>query len=84
LNPEKIVKKELLDIIISPLLAFDRNGYRLGFGGGYYDKLFAECSCVKAGIGYSFQESENVPHDDFDQKLNIIITEKEIIRVKNE
>ena len=77
-NPEK------LNLIIAPLLAFDRLGGRLGFGKGYYDNLFNKCKCPKVGLGYSFQEVDKVPMEPQDEKLDIIITENETIRVKHE
>jgi len=86
LEPEHIPQKEVkpadLDLIIAPLLAFDRSGGRLGFGGGYYDDLFNQCSCPKASLAYSFQETERVPFESHDRRLDIIVTEKEIIRVR--
>ena len=83
-KPGKEIKPENLDLIILPLLAFDRSGKRIGFGGGYYDSLLSECTCPKTGLGYSFQEVDKVPVKSHDEKLDIIVTEKEIIRVKNE
>ena len=71
-----------LDLVIVPLLAFDRGGGRLGFGRGYYDRFLAGCSCPKAGLAYSLQEVERVPREPHDCSLDIIITEKEIIRVR--
>jgi len=80
--PEREVDPRDLDLVISPLLAYDRNGGRLGFGGGYYDGLLRGCICPKIGLAYSFQEVEVVPTEPYDEKLNIIITEKEFIRVQ--
>ena len=83
-NREKEIKPEELDIIMTPLLAFDRNGGRLGLGGGYYDDLLGKCTCPKVGLGYSFQEVDKVPVEPHDVNLDIIVTENEIIRVKHE
>ena len=80
-DPDRIIKPENFDAVIAPLLAFDRAGNRLGFGGGYYDTLLKQCSCPKIGFAYSFQEIETLPVEEHDQKLTIIITEKEIIRI---
>ena len=79
-DPVRIVRPDKFDIIIIPLLAFDRSGGRIGFGGGYYDTLLELCSCTKVGLAYSFQEVEHVPYEDHDIKLDIIVTEKETIR----
>jgi 5-formyltetrahydrofolate cyclo-ligase len=86
LEPEHIPENEVhpddIDLIIAPLLAFDRSGARLGFGGGYYDSLFRHCACPKIGLAYSFQEVERIPAEPHDQKLDIIVTEKETIRFR--
>jgi len=81
---ENEIMPEQLGLIIAPLLAFDRYGGRLGFGGGYYDNLFGKCTCPKVGLGYSFQEIDKVPMESYDRKLDVIITENETIRVENE
>lgn len=67
------------DILIVPLLAFDAQGYRLGYGGGFYDRtlqaLRAKRPTVAVGYGFSAQQIPTVPKDDFDQKLDAIVTE---------
>jgi 5-formyltetrahydrofolate cyclo-ligase len=68
------------DLIIAPVVAFDRVGGRIGFGGGYYDTLFAGTAVPKVGLAYSFQEVAVVPLEPHDHTLDIIVTEKEIIR----
>lgn len=81
-HPEREVDPLHFDLIIAPLLAFDREGVRLGFGGGYYDFLFHHCPCPKIGLAYSFQEVPAVPREPHDRKLDVIVTEKEIIRLR--
>ncbi|MFC1528770.1 5-formyltetrahydrofolate cyclo-ligase [Candidatus Latescibacterota bacterium] len=83
-SPEREIQCNSLNLVVVPLLAFDRTGGRLGFGGGYYDSLLSECTCPKIGLGYSFQEVDRIPVEPHDQKLDIIITEKEIIKVNHE
>ena len=68
-------------IILTPLLAFDRQGYRLGWGGGYYDRTLAGLDAITVGLAYAAQEVEAVPHDTFDQSLDWIVTEKEAIKI---
>ncbi len=86
LEPDHVPQSEVtsaeLDLIIAPLLAFDRSGRRLGFGGGYYDYLFGHSACPKIGLAYAFQEVEHIPSEPHDRKLDIIVTEKEIIRIQ--
>jgi 5-formyltetrahydrofolate cyclo-ligase len=71
------------DVLIVPLLAFDREGYRLGYGGGFYDRtlanLRAKKKIVAIGAAYAAQEATQVPHAAHDQPLDFIITENEVI-----
>lgn len=73
------------DIILCPMLAFDRDGYRLGYGGGFYDRslenLRKEKNIMAIGVAYHAQEVVSVPHDELDQPLDMIVTEKEVIRL---
>jgi len=78
---QNIPKGKTYDLVIVPLVAFNRQGNRLGYGGGYYDKFLAKNNCKQAiGLAYSFQEVEELPVEEHDQKLDLIITEKEVIR----
>lgn len=73
------------DIILVPLLAFDRLGNRLGYGGGYYDRtvyfLRRHRLVHIIGIGFSCQESKILPTNRYDQKFDVVITEQEIIPI---
>jgi 5-formyltetrahydrofolate cyclo-ligase len=75
------------DLVIVPLLAFDRDGVRLGQGGGYYDRaleaLKARREVFVLGLGYSGQETANLPREPHDQALDAILTEKEYIAVND-
>ena len=68
------------DILIVPLLAFDARGYRLGYGGGFYDRtlqaLRAQRPTFAVGYAFSAQQLADVPIDQFDQRLDAIITER--------
>ena len=68
------------DILLIPLLAFDDQGNRLGYGGGYYDRtlldLRAERDITAIGIAFAGQEVETVPNGSFDQCLDWVITEE--------
>lgn len=71
------------DIVIVPLLAFDRHGHRLGYGGGYYDTTLAALRARKViqavGIGYSAQAVLfNLPSEEHDQKMDWIITPNKV------
>jgi len=74
-------------LIVTPLLAFTRDGKRLGYGGGYYDRTLAamrEQGDVLA-VGYAFgaQEVETMPFGDNDQRIDLIVTEREAIEARN-
>ncbi len=72
------------DVLLVPLLAFDRAGYRLGYGGGFYDrtlaKLRAKKNIIAIGMAYAAQEAEHVPHAAHDQPLDFVMTEKGIFQ----
>ncbi|MGI9388302.1 MAG: 5-formyltetrahydrofolate cyclo-ligase [Methyloligellaceae bacterium] len=66
------------DVVLAPLAAFDRDGYRLGYGGGYYDRTLAGLretrDVVAVGVAFESQEVDSVPHDNYDQRLDWILT----------
>ena len=69
-----------IDLVITPSIVFDKNGYRLGYGKGYYDKYFAT-NKYKDSIGLSYDKllQEKVPTDKYDKKVDIIITEEQTL-----
>jgi len=71
------------DILFIPLVAFDKELNRLGYGGGFYDRYIQKISkikkIIKVGLAFSFQKLKTIPVNKHDKKLDIIITEKEII-----
>ncbi|WP_374431667.1 5-formyltetrahydrofolate cyclo-ligase [Tabrizicola sp.] len=68
------------EVVIVPMLAFDARGYRLGYGGGFYDRtlelLRARGPVLAVGFAFSAQEMAEVPIDQFDQRLDAVVTEK--------
>jgi 5-formyltetrahydrofolate cyclo-ligase len=65
------------DLILTPGLAFDRQGWRLGRGGGYYDRTFASLKGPRlVGLGYAFQLLAAVPHDSHDRPVDAIVSER--------
>lgn len=68
-----------IDGFIVPGIAFDRQGYRLGWGKGYYDKLLATVSAQKVGLAYDVQIVAGLPREKYDIPMDVIISEKEII-----
>ena len=82
-EPEQI-KKVFPNIILVPLVAFDNRLYRIGYGGGYYDRYIEKISnkkkMFKIGIAHSCQKINKVPINKHDRKLDMIITEKYVLR----
>jgi len=74
------------DILIVPLLVFDRAGYRLGFGAGYYDMTITALRARKAitavGIAFAAQEVPAVPRTERDARLDLVLTEREVIDLR--
>jgi len=72
------------DILLVPLAAFDREGFRLGYGGGYYDRTLAALraggeAVTAVGVAYSGQEVDRVPREETDQPLDWIVTDRQTI-----
>ena len=67
------------DVLLVPLLAFDADGYRLGYGGGYYDRtlrlLRAKRTITAIGLAYAGQEVTSLPHEAYDERLDAVATE---------
>ena len=68
-----------LDVVIVPIVAYDKNKYRLGYGKGYYDRFLSTVDALKIGIAYKVQEVEDVFHETHDIKLDFIVNECETI-----
>lgn len=77
----KISKGDEIDLVIVPGLIFGKNMYRIGYGGGYYDKFLSnkEISAYKLGICYDFQVIDEIQNDIYDIPVDKIITDKRII-----
>ena len=83
--PEPIPSTEVYpDILLVPIVAFDRLKYRVGYGGGYYDRYLDKISKIKnylsIGFAFSFQKINKVPKNKYDKKLDYILTEKYLIK----
>ena len=86
-EPKPEAPEVLPDILIVPLLAFDRRGHRIGFGAGYYDMtitaLRAHKPIVAVGIAFAAQEIDSVPTTPRDARLDLVLTERETIDVRS-
>jgi len=83
--PEPVASKILYpDILLIPLVGYDKNLNRLGYGGGFYDRYIAKIDntkkVIKIGLAFSFQKIKSIPINHYDKKLDFIITEKKIVK----
>ena len=82
-EPSKENQETLPQLFFVPCLGFDMNGYRLGYGGGFYDRLINNINInkkvLKIGLAYSKQKINTVPVNKYDKKLDFIVTEKYIL-----
>lgn len=87
LEPDERAAEVAPDVLLVPLAAFDRNGHRIGYGAGHYDRslslLRAKKRCTAIGLAFSVQEVDAVPHDHHDQRLDYVLTEREIIHLRS-
>lgn len=77
-----------LDLVLAPLVAFDREGGRIGMGGGYYDETFAFLASRESwhrpklvGVAFSFQEVSHIDRDPWDIPLSAVVTERGVVAV---
>ena len=83
--PEPVSSKIFYpDILLVPLVSYDNDFNRLGYGGGFYDRYIEKIekinNVIKIGIAFSFQKTTSLPTNNYDKKLDFVITEKEILR----
>ena len=83
MEPAKLSKHVIPEIMLLPMLAFDKNKNRLGYGGGFYDRylnkyLKKNKNILAIGVAFSFQKNSTIPSSDKDVKLDHVLTEKGI------
>ena len=74
-----VLQPEDIDLAIIPCIAADRQGYRLGYGGGYYDRYLANTRCVKACLCREELMQASLPHDAYDIPMTMVVSESDII-----
>ncbi|SHE54268.1 5-formyltetrahydrofolate cyclo-ligase [Caloramator proteoclasticus] len=77
----EVIDKKQIDLIFIPGVAFDKNGYRLGYGAGYYDRFLEDFKGIKVGICYDFQIVDDVYKDEHDIKMDYLICEEGILKL---
>ena len=85
-HPTAAAPEVVPDVVLVPLLAFDRDGYRLGQGGGYYDRTLAALRSrgplTAIGVGFAVQETDRVPRGANDERLDWVLTEEGLTQVR--
>lgn len=79
-DPNKYVPKESIDLIVVPGLVFDEQGYRIGFGGGYYDRFLADYDGMTISMISERQLVEKVPAESFDIPVDHLLTEDRFVK----
>lgn len=76
------VDRTAIDVVIVPGVAFDLDGRRLGYGGGYYDRLLPQLrpDCVRIGYAFDEQVVELIPAEDHDERVDIVVTPTRVVR----
>jgi 5-formyltetrahydrofolate cyclo-ligase len=74
-----VVAPQELDLVVVPGVGFDRQGYRLGWGGGFYDRYLPPVRGAKVGIAFGVQIVERLPHEEHDARLDGVVTEAGVL-----
>ncbi|HXF36758.1 MAG TPA: 5-formyltetrahydrofolate cyclo-ligase, partial [Actinomycetota bacterium] len=80
----EVLSPQELDAVVVPGLAFDRRGYRVGYGGGFFDRFLPRTrpDAFRVGICFHLQLVEEVPHGAGDEPVDAVVTEREVIRCR--
>ena len=78
-NETRPIKKEEIDLIIVPGLIFSKEGYRVGFGGGYYDRFLKDVDVLKVSQALDIQFHDSLPHEIYDVPVDLILTPSRLI-----
>lgn len=79
---ENTVSPDEIELVVVPAVAYDRRGNRLGRGKGFYDRLLATTHATKVGVGYEFQIVESIPAEPHDVKMDMVVAQKTVIRIR--
>lgn len=86
LEPKELYIREFsiekLDLVIVPGIVFDKKGYRVGYGHGYYDRFLKKIrkDTKKIGLAFDFQVVEDIPEGRYDVPVDVVVTEKRVLR----
>lgn len=74
------INSQLIDVAFIPGVAFSKSGVRVGYGKGVYDRLFAKSKAIKIGLAYEFQMVDELPKEEHDLIMDVVITENKIYK----
>jgi len=77
----KEVDLDEIDIVLVPGIAFDKKGHRIGYGKGYYDSFLRKVNALKIGLCMDFQIVDKIPSNEWDVGMDIVVSEKQVIKV---
>ena len=79
---ERAFPHEQIDLVVTPAVAYDRRGWRVGRGGGFYDRFLARpgLKAVACGLGFAEQLVDALPHGPHDRPVNMLVTDTEVLR----
>lgn len=80
-HEDPVVPEKDVDVAIIPGIAFDESGWRLGWGGGFYDRFLSKTSAISLGLAFEVQITDKLPIEMHDKQVDYIITEKRIIKI---
>lgn len=78
------VPPEDIDLVVVPGVGFDRSGGRIGYGKGYYDRFLKQARCPRVALAFELQMVDTVYCETWDEKMDMIVTEKEVICTKGD
>ncbi len=78
-NTNNLVNPNDIDLMIVPGIVFSKELYRIGYGGGYYDRYLKDTNSYKIGLSFKETLVDYLPHNDYDVKLNLIITDESVV-----
>ncbi|MDE6668296.1 MAG: 5-formyltetrahydrofolate cyclo-ligase, partial [Muribaculaceae bacterium] len=80
---DDMVDPSQIEMMVIPGVAFDRRGNRMGRGKGFYDRLLQTAKATKIGVGYEFQLMDEIPTEEHDVPMDIVITQSGTIIIRN-
>jgi 5-formyltetrahydrofolate cyclo-ligase len=87
-EPNEVVPLDAHSLILTPLVAFDDQGNRIGMGGGYYDRFLSTSIPLSdrplvVGVAYAFQQLDRITAEEWDAKMDAVVTDKEVILISS-